>query len=139
MKRLIVWTLCLFSVIAAQAAPKEVWLTPEKRAAFERVRERPYIVKQERLNANTVVYHWTNNAVNVTTQKLSQVMGAKSHDARREALESLLANNAILLARYAEATNRIGAAKANLQTLKKKAPAFSTLIDNVATGLENGK
>jgi len=139
MKPSIVWTLCLFSVIAAQANPKEVWLTPETRAAFDRVRERPYVVKQERLNANTVVYHWTNNVVNVTTQKLSQVMGAKAHDARREKLENLLANNAVLLARYSDATNRIGAAKANLQALKKKAPAFSTLIDNVTTGLENGK
>lgn len=73
---------------AAASAPIEVWLTPERAASLKRVTSRPYIVAQDRLAADTVVYHWTNSVPTVTTQKVQRVLGAPSRNAWQDKLDA---------------------------------------------------
>lgn len=73
----------------AASAPIEVWLTPARAEELKRVTVRPYVVAQERLNANTVVYHWTNGLHGVcTTQRVEQVLGKKSKSAWQDKLDA---------------------------------------------------
>ena len=74
---------------AAASAPIEVWLTPERAAALKSVASRPYVVAQERLDADTVVYHWTNGLHGaVTTQRVEQVLGKKAVSAWQSKLDA---------------------------------------------------
>lgn len=74
---------------SAASAPMEVWLTPERSAALTRVTSRPYVVAQERLNGDTVVYHWTNGLHGaVTTQRVEQVLGKHAKSAWQDKLDA---------------------------------------------------
>ena len=74
---------------AAASAPIEVWLTPERVAALKSVTSRPYVVAQERLNASTVVYHWTNGLHGaVTTQRVEQVLGKPAKSAWQDKIDA---------------------------------------------------
>lgn len=74
---------------AAASAPMEVWLTPERSAALKSVTSRPYVVSQERLNADTVVYHWTNGLHGAcTTQRVQRVLGSPAKSAWRDKLDA---------------------------------------------------
>ena len=73
----------------AAAAPVEVWLTPARAAALKRVTSRSYIVKQQRLDNDTVVYTWTNGLHGaVTTQQVKRVCGRKSKSAWQTKLDA---------------------------------------------------
>ena len=74
---------------AAASAPIEVWLTPERSAALKSVTSRPYVVAQERLNADTVVYYWTNGLHGATTtQRVERVLGKHAKSAWQDRLDS---------------------------------------------------
>ena len=74
---------------AAALAPMEVWLTPERSAALKRVASRPYIVAQERIADDTVVYRWTNGLHGaVTTQRVERVLGKRAKSAWQDKLDA---------------------------------------------------
>lgn len=74
---------------AAASDPMEVWLTPDRAAALKRVASRPYVIKQERLDAGTVVYHWTNGLHgSVSTQRVEQVLGKPAKSAWQDRLDA---------------------------------------------------
>ncbi len=80
---------CAVLTASAASAPMEVWLTPERSAALTRVTSRPYVTYQERLNADTVVYHWTNGLHGaVTTQRVEKVLGGHAKSAWQDKLEA---------------------------------------------------
>jgi hypothetical protein len=75
--------------VAAAASPVEVWLTPERAAALKRVTSRPYVASQERLDADTVVYRWTNGLHGaVTTQSVRRVLGKSAKSVWRDRLDA---------------------------------------------------
>ena len=90
---------CLLSAgCSAASAPIEVWLTPERRDTLKKVAARPYITKQERLDDDTVVYHWANRKDNaVTTQKVTRILGAKSSNGWQKKLDAKDAEKKALL------------------------------------------
>lgn len=90
---------CLFLAAAlaacrAAAAPKEIWLTPERRAQLKAIVSRPYVTKREDLGDGTERLQWRNGAREwATTQAVRRVAGAKARnphdDAKREAAAAL--------------------------------------------------
>lgn len=73
----------------AASAPIEVWLTPERASALKRVASRPYVIAQERIDDETVVYHWTNGLHGAcTTQRLDRVIGKPSKSAWQDKLDA---------------------------------------------------
>lgn len=84
-------TRCLFLAAAlaacrAAAAPKEVWLTPERRAQLKAITSRPYVTKREDLGDGTERLQWRNGAREwATTQAVRRVAGAKARDPHGEA------------------------------------------------------
>ena len=84
------WTAEARTNASAKGTSKpEVWLTPERAAALKSVASRPYVVTQERLNADTVVYHWTNGLHGaVTTQHVEQVLGKRAKSAWQDKVDA---------------------------------------------------
>lgn len=83
--------LLISAVLSATAAsaPIEVWLTAERAASLKNVTSRPFVVAQERLNADTVVYHWTNGLHGaVTTQRVERVLGKHAKSAWQNKLDA---------------------------------------------------
>jgi hypothetical protein len=85
----------------AAAAPKEVWLTPERRAQLKAITSRPYVTAREDLGNGTERLQWRNGSREwATTQAVRRVAGAKARnphaEARREAAEAKAALDALL-------------------------------------------
>jgi hypothetical protein len=92
MNRLLLIAAALAAFRAA-AAPREIWLTPERRAQLKAVTSRPYVSKREALGDGTERLEWRNGSREwVTTQAVRRVAGAKARDphgdAKREAAEA---------------------------------------------------
>ena len=91
------YALAILLIAAASAgisAPKEVWLTPERRAQLKAVTSRPYVSKREDLGGGVERLEWRNGSREwATTQAVRRVAGAKArnpHDnAKREAAAAL--------------------------------------------------
>ena len=82
----------------AAAVPVEVWLTAQRAAALKRITSRSYIVKQQRLDNDTVVYTWTNGLHGaVTTQSVKKVCGKKSLSAWQTKLNAKTLEKELLL------------------------------------------
>lgn len=90
------YALAILLIAAASAgisAPKEVWLTPERRAQLQAVTSRPYVSKREDLGGGVERLEWRNGSREwATTQAVRRVAGAKARnphdDAKREAAEA---------------------------------------------------
>lgn len=97
---------CLFLAAAlaacrAAAAPKEVWLTPERRAQLKAITSRPYVTAREDLRNGTERLEWRNGSREwATTQTVRRVAGAKARsphaEARRAAAEAKAEKDAML-------------------------------------------
>ena len=87
------YALAILLIAAASAgisAPKEVWLTPERRAQLKAVTSRPYVSKREDLGGGVERLEWRNGSREwATTQAVRRVAGAKARnphdDAKRPA------------------------------------------------------
>ena len=81
--------LAILLIAAASAgisAPREVWLTPERRAQLKAIVSRPYVTKREDLGDGTERLQWRNGAREwATTQTVRRVAGAKARDPHGEA------------------------------------------------------
>ena len=89
--------LAILLIAAASAgisAPREVWLTPERRAQLKAVTSRPYVSKREDLGGGVERLEWRNGSREwATTQAVRRIAGAKARnphdDAKREAAAAL--------------------------------------------------
>lgn len=88
MKILAAILLVFGAAAGAACAPVEVWLTAERRAALGDIARRPAVVRQQRLDNQTVVFHWTNSAVAVTTQRVERILGKKAASAWQSRLDA---------------------------------------------------
>lgn len=111
MRRAILFCL-LAAGCSAASAPIEVWLTPERRDTLKKVAARPYITKQERLDDDTVVYHWANRKDNaVTTQKVTRILGAKSANGWQKKLDAQEKEKAKILSEISSIAAKSGTVK----------------------------
>ena len=98
------YALAILLTAAASAgisAPKEVWLTPERRAQLKAVTSRPYVSKREDLGGGVERLEWRNGSREwATTQTVRRVAGAKARsphaEARRAAAEAKAEKDALL-------------------------------------------
>ena len=96
--------LAILWIAAASAgisAPREVWLTPERRAQLKAITSRPYVTAREDLGNGTERLEWRNGSREwATTQAVRRVAGAKARnphaEARREAAEAKAEKDAML-------------------------------------------
>lgn len=96
--------LAILLIAAASAgisAPREVWLTPERRAQLKAVTSRPYVTAREDLGNGTERIEWRNGSREwATTQAVRRVAGAKARsphaEARRAAAEAKAEKDALL-------------------------------------------
>ena len=81
--------LAILWIAAASAgisAPREVWLTPERRAQLKAITSRPYVTAREDLGNGTERIEWRNGSREwATTQAVRRVAGAKARDPHGEA------------------------------------------------------
>lgn len=76
-------------ILSARAASVEVWLTPERKAALQRITSRPRVVAQERTKDGTVVSRWTNGSREwSSTNRASSALGKKSVNAWQSRLDA---------------------------------------------------
>lgn len=76
-------------ILSARAASVEVWLTPERKAALQRITSRPRVVAQERTKDGAVVSRWTNGSREwSSTNRASSALGKKSVNAWQSRLDA---------------------------------------------------
>lgn len=87
MKRILL-ALALSLPLAARCERKtpDVWLTPERARQLRGLADRPTVVRRERLNDETAVYHWNNGSV--TTQRVERIVGRPARNAWRDKLDA---------------------------------------------------
>ena len=89
MKRCILALSLAFRIRVNADQKPEVWLTPERRESLSQLAKRPYIVSQERVDANTVIYRWTNNVhCTVSTNRIKSILGKPSKNSWQDRLDS---------------------------------------------------
>ncbi len=86
--KLILLALALSLPLVARCERKttDVWLTPERARQLRGLADRPTVVRRERINDETAVYHWKNGAV--TTQRVERIIGKPSRNAWRDKLDA---------------------------------------------------
>lgn len=90
--------LLLLSALSANAAPVELWLTPERARQLKAVSSRPYVTAQRRLADDTAVFTWTNGSRSwETTQAVRRVTGKRAANAWQQKLDAAAREKKALL------------------------------------------
>ena len=111
----------VLSSVGGTARAGEIWLTPQRAAELRRVTSRPYIVSQERIGGDTVVYRWTNGLHGaVTTQKVGRVLGAKAESAWGKKLKKAEAQKAAILADIDALRKKPSVSQKDLDSISEK-------------------
>jgi len=73
----------------AFSASVEVWLTPERKAALNRIASRPRVIAQERGKGGEVINRWTNGSREwATTNRPGAALGKRSVNAWQQKLDA---------------------------------------------------
>ncbi len=85
------------TIIIDSRRPKEVLLTKERLALVRAIKERPIIIKQERVGDNLIL-HWENGATEwVTTNAIRPVIAERATGGWQEKVDKLQAEKAEIL------------------------------------------
>lgn len=92
--------LSIASIVHSASAPIEVWLTPERKAALERITSRPRVVSHSADHEGRLVTHWTNGASEwvVTNRPAKNVLGKKAVNGWQAKIDAKEAEKKAILA-----------------------------------------
>lgn len=127
MKSLIIASvLSIASILRAASAPIEVWLTPERKAALDRITSRPRVVSHSADHEGRLVTRWTNGANEwvVTNKPAKNVLGKKAVNGWQKKLDEKEAEKQAILA--------------DLETIKSK-PTKKAVEDIITKHKKAGK
>ena len=91
--------LSIASILRAASAPIEVWLTPERKAALERITSRPRVVSHSADHEGHLITRWTNGANEwvVTNKPAKNVLGKKAGNGWQKKLDEKEAEKRAIL------------------------------------------